>query len=114
MIEDTSGADEHREQRMKCYENSDVFMLCLSKDQNNSGDDCVGKWIREIRSIEPNKPIVLILTKKDLKNKNYFTEERLEQIKIDYKLQQVCSTSSKDDQNSVLEAFDESIRQACE
>ena len=89
-------------------------MLCFSKDQNDNGDDCVQKWILEIRSVVPNKPIVLILTKKDLEDENKFTEEDLEKIKIENKLQQVCSTSSKDDQNSVLEAFDESIRQACE
>ena len=99
---------------MSWYRDADVIMLCFSKDQNNSDDYCVERWIREIRSVEPNKPIVLILTKKDLKNKNNFTEKRLERIKTKYKLQQVCSTSSKDDQNSVLDAFDESIKQACE
>ena len=99
---------------MDWYKDADVIMLCFSKDQENSDDEVVEKWIREIRFVVPNKPIVLILTKKDLEDENKFTEKRLEQIKIEYKLQQVCSTSSKDDQNSVLEAFDESIKQACE
>ena len=89
-------------------------MLCFSKDQENYDDFCVNKWICEIRSVVQNKPIVLILTKKDLEAENNFTEKRLEKIKTKYKLQKVCSTSSKDDQNSVLDAFDESIKQACE
>ena len=91
-----------------------MFMLCFSKDQEDNSDDCVKKWIMEISSNEPGKPIVVILTKNDLEDDNKFTKERLEEIKSQYHLQLVCSTSSKEDPNSVLDAFDESIRQACE
>ena len=59
----------------------------------------------EIRGNEPGKPIVVVLTKKGLEGKK-FTLERLEKIKRKYNLQFVCETSSKDDQPSVVAAFD--------
>ena len=80
-------------------------MLCFSKDQSDNSDDCVKKWIMEIMSNEPGKPIVVILTKNDLED-DQFTLERLEKIKRKYDLQIVCETSSKDDQPSVVAAFD--------
>ena len=41
-------------------------MLCFAVDQDNSGDDCVDKWIRELRINYPEVPIVLVLMKNDL------------------------------------------------
>ena len=113
VVQDTSGLDEHEVQRISWYEDADVFMLCFAKDQNDNGDDRVEKWITEIRSIEPRKPIGLLLTKNDLEDENQFTEDKLEWIKSQYNLQFVCSTSSKEDSDSVINAFDESIWQAC-
>ena len=80
-------------------------MLCFAKDQDENYDDLVIEWINEIRSSEPHKPIVLILTKNDLEDEQ-FTLERLEKIKREYDLQFVCPTSSKDDKDSVIAAFD--------
>ena len=80
-------------------------MLCFSKDQEDNGDDCVQSWITEIRNNEPRKPIVVILTKKDLEDEQ-FTFEGLERIKKNENLQFVCPTSSKNDQESVVAAFD--------
>ena len=80
-------------------------MLCFSKDQEDNSKDCVKSWIREIRNYEPRKPIVVILTKKDLGDKQ-FTFEGLEMIKKKENLQFVCPTSSKNDQESVVAAFD--------
>ena len=80
-------------------------MLCFAKDQEDNSDECVIRWIDEIREKEPPKPIVLILTKNDLEDEQ-FTLERLEKIKREYDLQFVCPTSSKDDKDSVIAAFD--------
>ena len=55
-------------------------MLCFSKDQEDDSDDCVHNWIMEIKNNEPDKPIVLVLTKKDLDDEK-FTLARLERIK---------------------------------
>ena len=82
-----------------------MFMLCFSKDQDDNSNDCVKNWIMEISNNEPGKPIVVILTNKDLDD-DQFTLERLEKIQRKYDLQIVCETSSRDDQSSVDAAFD--------
>ena len=62
-------------------------MLCFAVDQDDSENDCVHKWIKELRVNSPQVPIVLVLTKNDLleteqyKNdptKVKFDEQRLE------------------------------------
>ena len=70
-VQDTAGEPAHELQRLSWYAGADVFMLCFSKDQQDDGDDCVQRWITEIRNNEPRKPIVVILTKKDLGDENF-------------------------------------------
>ena len=80
-------------------------MLCFAVDQENSDDECVKKWIDELRGFSDKVPIVLVLMKNDLlkteefendRTKIKFNEDRLNTIKADCKLQNVFSTSSTD------------------
>ena len=41
-------------------------MICVACNNRDSFDN-VGKWKSDIQTVEPNKPIILILTKSDLK-----------------------------------------------
>ena len=41
-------------------------MLCFAVDQSNNGNDCVHKWVKELRNNVPKVPIVLVLMKDDL------------------------------------------------
>ena len=79
-MQDTSGQrDEAQTSRRQQYKDSDVFMLCLAVNSEDDSDEGVQFWINEIRSVEPRKPIVLMLTKDDLLNgdKVVFTKEIL-------------------------------------
>ena len=62
-------------------------MLCFAVDQDNSGDDCVDKWIRELRINYPQVPIVLVLMKNDLledeEYKNGTTETKFDVQKLE-------------------------------
>ena len=60
-------------------------MLCFAVDQENSGDDCVNKWIIELRTLRTDiakVPIVLVLMKNDLLETEEYKEDR-EKIKFD-------------------------------
>ena len=50
------------------HKNADVFMICVAADRQASFEH-IDNWASEVRSVEPNKPICLIYTKKDLKDK---------------------------------------------
>ena len=64
-IQDTSGDDIFGVNRKVQYQDADCFMICVACNIPESFDS-IGKWKAEIKEVEPEKPIVLILTKRDL------------------------------------------------
>ena len=64
-IHDTSGDSYLANSRATQYRNADVFMICVAANNMDAMASVPG-WVDEIRSVENNKPIILILTKKDL------------------------------------------------
>ena len=65
-IQDTSGDRDDVVQRRTYIKKSSVVMICFSVDQKDNSRDCVERWVREVRGVDPHKPIVFVLTKKDL------------------------------------------------
>ena len=66
-IHDTSG-DEHLGINRKIqYKDADVFMICIATNSQTSFDN-VPIWINEIKEVEQQKPVMLVLTKSDLKD----------------------------------------------
>jgi len=64
-IHDTSG-DEHLGVNRKVqYQGADCFMICVACNQQSSLEN-VERWLAEIREVEIEKPVALILTKSDL------------------------------------------------
>ena len=64
-IHDTSG-DEHLGVNRKVqYQGADCFMICVACNQKSSFDN-IDKWRNEISEVEPEKPVMLILTKSDM------------------------------------------------
>ena len=58
-------------------------MLCFSVDQENSDEDCVLKWIIELRSNDfARVPIVLVLMKNDLLKTEKYKKDKTK-IKFD-------------------------------
>ena len=54
-------------------------MICFSMDQEDNSAENVQTWINEVRGVDHRKPIVFVLTKKDLRD-----DENVE-IKFDVK-----------------------------
>ena len=46
------------------YKGADVFAICVEANSIES-DNAIERWVEEIRTKEPFKPICLILTKMD-------------------------------------------------
>ena len=67
-IHDTSGDDNLSNQRKVLYKGTDVFMICVAVNRQASFDN-IEKWRKEIQAVETDKPIVLLLTKSDIVDK---------------------------------------------
>lgn len=65
-MHDTAGDDVLGPKRAVVYKGADVFMICVAKDSRDSFDN-IGKWYREITAVETEKPIMLVMTKNDIK-----------------------------------------------
>jgi GTPase KRas protein len=64
-IHDTSGDEHLGVNRKQQYEGCDVFAICVSAAQRSSMES-IQRWKAEIQSKEPEKPICLVMTKRDL------------------------------------------------
>jgi len=65
---DTAGQDDFDSQRARCYEGADVIIISFSIIAHASYDHVQTKWVEESKKYAPNKPIVLVGTKKDLRD----------------------------------------------
>ena len=115
-IHDTSG-DEHLGTNRKAqYQNADVFAICVAANNRESYDH-IAAWKAEIESVEPGKPICLILTKIDLLDDTdeyqQVTKSLMITKKKDNGFVNVSSTSSKEWQDyNVHKAFVKIIESA--
>jgi len=64
---DTAGQEDYDKLRPLSYTQTDVFLLCFSLINPASFDNVMQKWAKELRYHAPNVPILLIGTKKDLR-----------------------------------------------
>lgn len=97
-IHDTSG-DRHPDlmlNRQTQYANADVFMICVAANSVDSLEN-VHLWQNEIVEKEPDKPIMLILTKSDLIDyvDDAVTYQQIKTAKETHGLQGCSQTSSK-------------------
>jgi small GTP-binding protein len=66
---DTSGQDEGDRNRASAYQNTDVFLVCFSIISPFSFENVRTKWVPEIRRYSsPEKPLILVGCKVDLRN----------------------------------------------
>lgn len=59
---DTAGQEEFDKLRPLSYPQTDVFLVCFSVVDSTSYENVTAKWVSEVRSGEPNAPIVKKLT----------------------------------------------------
>ena len=64
-IHDTSGDENLSVSRNIQYNDTDLFVLCVAVDLRASFQN-VKRWVSEIKQAQPDAPIALILTKRDL------------------------------------------------
>jgi len=65
---DTAGQEDYDRLRPLSYPHTDVILMCFSIDNPDSLANIPEKWTPEVRHFCPNVPIILVGTKKDLRN----------------------------------------------
>ncbi|KAL0481187.1 Ras-related protein Rac [Acrasis kona] len=117
---DTAGSDEYKQLRPMSYSGVDLFIICYSVIDLKSHDRVV-ECIKEVRQHAPNKEMVLVGTKIDLRDCQY-TIDRLKmegnlplyQSHGDLKAAELSALKyfecSSKNPSSVKKMFDESIR----
>ncbi|KAH3767835.1 Rac1, RHO family GTPase [Pelomyxa schiedti] len=68
VLWDTAGQEDYDKLRPLSYPDTDVFVICFEITQRDSYENVRSKWVPEIRSTNPDTPIVLVGTKLDLRN----------------------------------------------
>ena len=104
-IHDTSGDEHLGTNRRVQYQGADGFMICVAANSDD-GLESIKKWQVEIKNVEVEKPIYLIMTKKDLleelaDDERPVTLKTLRQKSRDMGCQGAWATSAKkwDDHN---------------
>ncbi len=118
---DTAGQEDYDRLRPLSYPQTDVFLICFSLISPASFENVRLKWFPEISHHCPGKPIILVGTKKDLRDDDatlsYLKEKNLEPISFDAGAQMSkeigavkyleCSALT---QRGLKNVFDEAIR----
>jgi cell division control protein 42 len=117
---DTAGQEDYDKWRSIVYPQTDVFLVCFSVMSPVSLENVQAKWVPELRSHNPQTPILLVGTQTDLRENQQKLQdllkkkmrpvrlERAEQVADDLKLvgYKECSAVTQDGLKSV---FDEAI-----
>ena len=72
---DTAGHEDYDRLRPLSYPDTDVILMCFSIDSPNSLEKILEKWTPEVKNFCPNVPIILVGTKKDLRNDSITIKE---------------------------------------
>lgn len=75
---DTAGQEEYDRLRPLSYPGTDVFLLCFSLVSPASYENIKSKWAKEIHHHAPNKPILLVGTKLDMREDKATVDKMLE------------------------------------
>ena len=111
QVHDTSGDPHLGVNRSISYHNADVFMLCVPLNQHELLEGVDG-WVKEIRQVSPDAPIILVGTKSDLREyaSSPITLDELRALQTQLGLQGVCETSAKEfSDNNVQKAFNKAL-----
>ena len=112
-INDTGGDENITDQRKLVYKDADLFMLCVSAVSRDSLNN-IGKWKTEIRGIEQDSPIVLVITKIDLRQEMPDKAISIKEIKAatkKHRLIKYFETTAKNvDDFNVHKCFNKAIK----
>lgn len=72
---DTAGQEDYDRLRPLSYPQTDVFLLCFSLISPTSYENVKAKWYPEVAHYCPDTPIILVGTKKDLRDDHRIVKE---------------------------------------
>ncbi|XP_069496450.1 rho-related GTP-binding protein RhoG-like [Ambystoma mexicanum] len=118
---DTAGQEEYDRLRTLSYPQTNVFIICFSIASPPSYENVKHKWFPEVGHHCPNVPILLVGTKKDLRNNAEIMKKLKEQNQVPITQQQGTSLSrqihavkymecSALNQEGIKEVFMEAVR----
>lgn len=64
---DTAGQEDYDRLRPLSYPQTDVFVVCFDVASRSSFENVTEKWVPELRHFVPEAPILLLVTKTDLR-----------------------------------------------
>ncbi|EDO42207.1 predicted protein [Nematostella vectensis] len=65
---DTSGHEDYDHVRPLSYNNVDIVLICFDISRPKTADSILEKWIIEVCDLCPNKPVLLVGCKQDLRS----------------------------------------------
>mmetsp|Transcript_44676 Transcript_44676/g.59273 ORF Transcript_44676/g.59273 Transcript_44676/m.59273 type:complete len:179 (+) Transcript_44676:22-558(+) len=95
-IVDTSGDTQLGTYRQLVYPGTDCFMLCVAVNNRDSMER-IRNLKAEIKTVNPNAPILLVATKFDTREQsdNPIMTPELESARLDHGFQGICETSAR-------------------
>ena len=67
-VYDTAGQEDFARVRPISYNGASVFIVCFSLINEDSLDNACTKWFKELKSLGPKCPFILVGTKSDLRD----------------------------------------------
>jgi len=107
---DTAGQEDYDRLRPLSYPSTDVFLICFSLTSKTSLENVRTRWVPELQHYSPGTPIILVGTKKDMKEDGKgVSSEDGQRLAMEIKAIKYLECSAKT-QEGLKQVFDEAIR----
>lgn len=107
---DTAGQEDYDRLRPLSYPSTDVFLICFSLTSKTSLENVRTRWVPELNNYCPGCPIILVGTKKDMKEDGKgVSSEDGQRLASEIKAIKYIECSAKT-QDGLKQVFDEAIR----
>lgn len=111
MLWDTAGQEEYERLRPLSYPGTHVFIVCFALDNRASFENVTSKWLPELQQHCPKAPVVLVGTKKDVRNLNVLNPRDGKKLCKKARLSKYVECSAKT-QEGVQEVFTSAVMAA--
>ncbi|XP_068214828.1 ras-related protein ced-10-like [Palaemon carinicauda] len=92
---DTAGQEEYERLRPLSYPGTHVFIVCFALDNRASFENVSSKWLPELKQHCPKASIILVGTKKDVRNATVLTQKDGKKLCKRYSLAKYVECSAK-------------------